>query len=286
VSKAVEAYLQRLRDRDRAPATVESAEDRLRLMLASVWNKPVRRVSAQAQALYDAAQVHRAADTHRNALSVTRAWAAFCVKRKWLKSNPFAGIEPTGRKRRGAEKSQLRVTESARILEVCLGQGPEGIAAALALLLGLRASEVASIQARDVDAGGTLLWIPKSKSDAGRRRLRIPEVLRDRLVALADNRVGPIFFTALGKPATRYWVTYQVKRLCGLARVPVVTSQALRRTHATLATEAGATGDLVAAQLGHTSSAITHRAYIEPSAASDRAARIVGTSVGTTPASG
>lgn len=36
--------------------------------------------------------------------------------------------------------------------------------------------------ARDIDDGGGLLWIPDSKTEAGKRTLRIPEVQHDELL--------------------------------------------------------------------------------------------------------
>lgn len=250
------------------------------MLLGSIGHRPVRASLALAGDLYEAAQEGRAADTHRNALSVGKAWGRFCVRKRWIKTAAFADVEPVGRKRRGAEKSQLRSQEARRLLDVCLDLGDApAVACALAILLGLRASEIAAIQARDVD--GDLLWVAASKTDAGRRVLRIPEALRPALLELAADRLGPILLDSAGKPATRWWVAYHVRRLCRAARVPVVSPHALRRTHATLATDAGATGDLVAAQLGHTSSAITRQAYIAPAATDAARGRSVETALGT-----
>jgi integrase len=49
----------------------------------------------------------------------------------------------------------------------------------------------------------------------------------------------------------RDWPRENVQRICRLADVPEVTAHGLRGTHATLAEEEGATGDLVARALGH-----------------------------------
>jgi integrase len=46
-----------------------------------------------------------------------------------------------------------------------------------------------------------------------------------------------------------------------------VTPHGLRGTHATLATSAGASGELVAATLGHASSKVTEKHYIAPGTA-------------------
>jgi hypothetical protein len=50
------------------------------------------------------------------------------------------------------------------------GQGESGTVAALvSLLMGMRASEITTRVARDLDDGGRLLWIPDAKTEAGKR---------------------------------------------------------------------------------------------------------------------
>ena len=67
-------------------------------------------------------------------------------------------------------------------------QGDAGaLGAMVTLLLGLRAGEVVSRIVRDLDNGGRLLWIPSSKTEAGRRTLEVPEVLQPHLQALAEG---------------------------------------------------------------------------------------------------
>ena len=284
VRQAIGAYVEQLRLRGRAPATMASAEDRLWLILGLPANaeRPLRWVNGRGLELYAAAQVGRAVDTHRNALSQAKAWGNWCVKQRWLRSNPFAEVEPVGRKRRGAEKPQLRVDEARKLLAVCTEKPePASVAVLTGLLLGVRASELVQRNVRDLDDSGRLLWISASKTEAGRRMLRVPEALQPLLRALAQDRPGdaPLFLDYAGRRPTRSWVAYHTRRLCSAAGIPVVNPHALRRTHATLATDAGATGNLVAAQLGHASPAITHAAYVQPDAAraaqGERAVRVI-----------
>jgi integrase len=61
-----------------------------------------------------------------------------------------------------------------------------------------------------------------------------------------------------------------VRRVCAAAGVPELAPQALRRTQATLATDAGVSGLEVARHLGHTIAGappVTHRAYVARGAA-------------------
>jgi integrase len=58
---------------------------------------------------------------------------------------------------------------------------------------------------------------------------------------------------------------HHVRRVCAAAGVPDLAPQALRRTQATLAEDAGETGLAVARHLGHAvpkAPAVTHRAYV------------------------
>jgi integrase/recombinase XerC len=92
-------------------------------------------------------------------------------------------------------------------------------------------------------------------------------VLAPHLIRLAADRPAqaPLFAHAATRKRATDWAREQVTRMCKLAGVPRVTPHGLRGTNATLATEAGAASHLVAAQLGHASTAITEGgAYIDP----------------------
>ena len=52
------------------------------------------------------------------------------------------------------------------------------MAAMMSLLMGMRASEIVSRIVRDLDDEGRLLWIPETKTEAGKRTLPVPEVLQ------------------------------------------------------------------------------------------------------------
>ena len=116
-----------------------------------------------------------------------------------------------------------------------------------------------------MDDGGRLLWIPDSKTEAGRRQLEAPDVLVPHLVRLAARRLpaAPLFAHAATRKRAQDWARELVTRICKLAGVPRVTPHGLRGTAATIAREAGATSQLVAATLGHASPAITEAAYID-----------------------
>ena len=87
----------------------------------------------------------------------------------------------------------------------------------MALLLGMRASEIVSRVVRDLDDDGTVLVIPEWKTDAGRRKLHVPDVLRPHLQRLAANR--PAEARIFGSH-WRDWPRECVQRMCELAGRP------------------------------------------------------------------
>lgn len=284
VRQAVDMFLAEKRAAGLADATILAYGDRLKLLLGPVLNRPLRVVLTKASELYAATFVRsngapRAADTHQHGLIVGRIWAKWCVRRKLLKANPFAEVDPVGRKVLGADKPRLTVDESRRLEAWCLAHaGDQRAVLTLGYLyLGARASELVKRTVRDLDDEGRLLWIGATKTASGRRRLRVPEELRGPLLALAGDRSADawLFANDTGARWSRYAARRAVRAVLELAGVSVLSPQALRRTQATLATEAGETALAVARHLGHATGAapaVTGRSYVGREAA--RAAAI------------
>lgn len=283
---AVEAFLAEKRAAGRAESTVTTYEDRLQILLGPVLKRPIRAVTHRGAELYAGTWPGRAADTHQHALLVGRLWGRWCVKRRLLRANPFAEVEPVGCRVVGADKARLSVDES-RVLETwCRAHADDqGAVLTLAyLLLGSRASELVRRDVRDLDDDGRLLVIGRTKTAAGRRRLRIPDELSAMLVDLADGRApdAPLFVRPDGVRWSRYVARRRVREALGAAGVTVLPPQALRRTQATLATEAGETALAVARHLGQAIGAapkVTGQSYIGREAAaaaqSERARRAI-----------
>ena len=266
VSAAVDLYVEHLRVRGLKPTTIGTIKHRLKALLDTTGRDRqvhaltpaiARELFARRTAIGDDGQPITSGDTQAGELAAARGFAAWCVRQGWLRADPFAGLEPTLRKRTG--KAQLRIDEARRYLEVALGEGSrEGLAAALPLLLGLRASEVTDRVVRDVDDGARVLWIERAKTRAGDRRLEVPELVRPRLAAMVAGRGGG---ERLWGDVDRHWLGYHVRRLCGVAGVPEVTPHGLRGTWSSLSI-AEVPVDHVARALGHVSSAITRRHYL------------------------
>lgn len=283
VSEAIAAYLadKRRRGRKDGKPIRESTITTLRFRLDAIHGAAVKLdelTGRRCQSLYDTRTRCTHADTHRNELTAAKAFGAWCVKQGWLPrgGNPWAGVEPIGGRQRG--KEQLRFDEARTLRDVALARAKDGDVAAVAvlcaLLLGMRSEEITSRIVRDVDDDGRLLWVPWSKTDAGRRVLEVPADLQPLLRALTVDQApaAPLFRPARVPKSWRDWLGYHVERLCLAAGVPVVCPHSLRGSHATIATEFGQTAHAVAAALGHASPTVTQAHYTRPEA-TERAAR-------------
>jgi integrase len=278
VDDAIEEYREHLERKGRREGTLYVTPLRLRLFFAPNLEDPIGSVSPRLAAklyrrLVDAKKPDGepyAVDTHRNALSYARTFGAWCVKQRWWRGNAIDGIEGEGARRKHG-KVQLRIDEARAWFNRAMELAPheQGAVAALSsLLLGMRASEIVTRTVRDLDDDGKLLWVEENqrgrwrpKTDAGRRTLEVPDLLQPLLLGLAKGKARE---ERLWPEATRYYPRRWVRTICRMARVPLVSAHAMRGLHSTLATDAGATGHLVAGALGHTSFATTAGHYVAP----------------------
>lgn len=222
------------------------------------------------------------AASHRNYLALAKAFMNWAVKKGYVTENPFKNVQPIGKVNVG--KKQLRIDEARRFTQTALrlyqdNEDILAVAAMVALMMGMRASEVLNRVVRDVDDGGRILWIDSGKTHNARRHLKVPDVLQPCLLKLTANK-GPeefLFGTGrTGKPRKRQLLNGAVARICKQADVPVVCPHSLRGLYATLAVESGAVSDAVAASLGHGSFAMTERHYAQHAAVSGaRTARVL-----------
>ena len=106
----------------------------------------------------------------------------------------------------------------------------------MSLAMGMRASEIVSRVVRDLDDEGRLLWIPETKTEAGRRTLPVPEFLQPYLRRSPKGK-GPA--DSLFGRHWRDWPREWVQRICKAAKVPEVTAHGMRGLHGTLAVERG-----------------------------------------------
>lgn len=268
-SEALDRYEQHMLGKGNKPASVAGTIGKLRNALASV-DDLAQITPRKAAQLYQrlctrpSARTGRplSVDSHRNLLAECKTFGRWAARCKLLPADPFAAIEGVGRRRTG--KPQLRIDEARqwcrKALELAEAGDAGAVAALVSLLLALRASEICSIVVRDIDDDGRILWIPDSKTAAGRRQLEIPAALRPHFRELCTGKrpTDRIF-----GEHWRDWPRKQVLRICKLAKVPEVCAHSMRGLHSTLALSAGASSHVVAASLGHENPAVTLRHYAQ-----------------------
>lgn len=276
VAHAIKAYGKHLLDKGCKPKTVADRLYRLNTFFPDGTAALADLTTSACAALYETLRAPRAVaegkmmrtysvDTHRNMLAEARMLAKWCVAKRWLRASPLEGVEGKGKRRHG--KPQLRIDEARRWMAKAAELADAGevgaVAAMMTLLLGMRAGEVVSRVVRDLDDEGRLLWIPDAKTEAGKRTLRVPEVLQPYLERLAAGQKPEALL--LGHH-WRDWPREWVQQICRAAAVPEVCAHSMRGLHSTLAMDAGITGAVVAAALGHEKVTTTVTSYASPDA--------------------
>lgn len=284
IDQAIDEYELELKQRrgEDKKASVYTTLARLRALMPNRGRSVVSLSAARCAELYAKYSTSGAAvDTHRNSLAEAKTWGRWMVKQGWMRRNPWEGVEGIGRRKKG-EKPQLRIDEARDWLRVAMVRADDGedgaVAAMVALLCGLRSGEIVELRARDVDDGGRILWVADSKTPTGRRRLLVPDVLKPYLI---ECKRGKLPLAYLLGAHDRGWPTDWVKRLCALARVPIVTAHGQRGLNGTLAMDAGVSGVAVAASLGHASVSTTVTHYAEKGAIERSASAKTASALGT-----
>jgi integrase len=257
VSAAIDEYKRSLVSRGLRATTIETYVHGLHGLLRDVDRDLALRdlTPAVARTLYARRVAERKADTHHRELTTANAWSAWCVRQGWLAANPFAAIEAVGR--RTARDAKLRIDEMRRLHETAVADGsPGAVGSLLALLNGLRASEITDRVVRDVDDRGRVLWIEHAKTAAGNRWIEVPEELRTALLELCRDKLplAPLFGRG------RHWLAYHTRRLCRVAGVTEVSPHPLRRSWSVVQQE-HAPVNHVARELGHADVGVTRRHY-------------------------
>lgn len=223
-------------------------------------------------------------DSHHLLLRRIKHFYKWAISRRYVQTNPFADVRPIGRPRRG--KQQLRIDEARKLVSAAMERAKTLDAGCTAILmqvfLGLRPTEALVRVVRDLDDQGRILWVPFGKTSNAKRRLQIPDTLRDILLAHAKDK--PADAPLLGPPGeplhTRDTIRYKLKGLCEQLGLPRVCPHSLRGLSATLALDAGATAHHVAAALGHASFATTARHYADASSVANAGLRRVADLLG------
>ena len=301
IAEVIDAYRQYLLEKGDKLVTADLVKRHLIKFFAPDLTQPIADLTAaRAEELYRSFCVTltersrppavATQQTHLADASALLRWCCASKRRHHPGPSPFDEIEPVGRRHKG--KPQPRLDEAREWLAVALDMGaewPGAIAAAVALLMGLRAGEIVSRTARDLDDGGRLLWVTgKTNEECEPRQVEVPEVLQEPLRQLAQrHQLGPLFGFRGEKMVTwwtrKAWEEMNERRgKVGLDPIPMpakewrlLSAHSLRGLHATLAAQSGITAHVVAGALGH-GVAMLRGNYAQPGAletgASKRAA--------------
>ena len=145
------------------------------------------------------------------------------------------------------------------------------------IFAGLRIGEFLALRWGDVDLPGGWITVRASKTDAGRRKVKIRPVLRDVLLAHKPLDASPdayVFATGQGKRLHSSNVRVRVlakaveranERLeeAGDPPLPRLTPHGLRRTFASLLYGIGEASPVVMAELGHTDPGLALSIYAQ-----------------------
>jgi integrase len=264
VGKAIDAYAEQLRRIGLRERSIGTTRYRLRKLFEPVLLVPLATVTpTRAKELYT--KLAGSVDSRRNILNQAKTFARRAKEGGWTDSILLADVKGEGKRHCGKQK--LTLDESRKFLAACLdlaaSENPKkqtaGVGAAMPLVFGMRASEITSLQVRDLDAGGTVIRITHAKSQAGIRALQVPEWFRHHLQQLAEEKspTDPL----VGH--TRTWLLKNVRAICRKAGVTEAPPHGLRGTHADLALTAAATPLSVSKALGHESLTTTYRHYAD-----------------------
>jgi integrase len=279
MEKAIESYEVYRRDKGNKPRTCADTAYRLGRFFAGLEQLHVRRLVAEVCVQrYRALTGEYAVDSHRNMLAEAKTFGRWLKAQGMIRESPLEAIQGIGRRRHG--KLQPRRDEGrkwlARALELAHLGEDEAIAALMAALMGMRCSEIVRRQVRDLDDGGQLLWIPDSKTPAGKRPLWVPSLLQELLREQAEGKEPMQLLLGYHD---RAWPRLWVQRICADVKMPKITAHGMRGLTATLALEAGYDPDVVAKMMGHASSTTTTQSYAAPGAGEaarqERALRMV-----------
>lgn len=264
VAEALERYEQHMTMKGNLAASVRTTSYRLGWFFGEYSDHAVADITPElAQAIYLGFANGKAAASHRGVLSEAKTFARWWIKDGLVDVSPFEKVQGFGKKATG--KPQFRRDEARRWLEVALKRATGGdalaLAAAMALTMGLRASEILKREARDVDDDGAILVIERAKTRHGDRTVPVPDLLRPLLLEHVARVGHGLLFDF-----HRHSLLRRVNSICAWAGVPKVCTHSLRGFLTTAAVRSGVDPNLVATYVGHASAAITLGSYVAPGA--------------------
>lgn len=226
----------------------------------------------------------RSKETVRKAHTKLGAALRSAYENGYIQRNP--AIRPTikGTDKSSGEDKYLHASEAKRLMESLL----DGIKPmyttrymlVLQLATGMRVSEVMALQFKDLDFLHSRIDINKSwdykftndfKSTKNKesRNISIDKRTMDIIRELYDYQLSrkvidskQLLFMGKRKVPSIHAINKTLRRACERAEIPVVTSHAMRHTHASMLILQGADLTFIADRLGHKDTGITAEVYV------------------------
>jgi integrase len=264
VEKAIEAYTEKRRANGVKDGSLVTTRNRLRKIFGSVLSQALATITpTRAKELF--VKLEGSVDFRRNTLAEAKTFCRKAKENGWTDYLLLAEVQGEGRRRFGKQK--LTLDESRKFLAACrrnIENGDSqkleaGVACAMTLLFGMRASEITNLPVRNLDDNATIIRITQAKSRAGIRNLQVPEWFQLPLGKLAQGKAG----TEALIGHNRRWLHRIVRATCIDAGVPLAPPHGLRGTHGDLALAAAVSPKAVSEALGHESLGTTYRHYAD-----------------------
>jgi integrase len=264
----IKSYLSFLEVCKNKPLSIRTARQSLECLFRGYEDLSAAHLDTKkAREIYLALAKRVAVDTHRISLTRVRHMWRYLIDEGVVKSNPWTEVSGIGKRVKG--KKKLTDDETRILFRDCLSRASEhdgSLGIVIALLLGLRGGEVRNIQKRHFDRDCSVLRVYSSKTETGKRSILVPEELQKLVKARIESLAPEDRLFA----RTHDWLNHVVKAACVRLKLPGITGHSLRGIHASLATRAGATSELVAATLGHSKTDVTEEHYSGADAIADR----------------
>ena len=243
------------------------------------------------QKLYDVSAEDGISTVHRNnSLAESKAFLRWAYKEGLVVRSVYDGIdqiEAEGERETGADGRKHRLDElrafMIKCLDLCDRSRDLGALAALMMIrIHSRSEDLLAIKVRDVNDEARAVYLPDAKTanGVGYRPLDC-DATRARLLPAIEGK-GPDDFVF---PSTRTdshmkwrFLNRAIKRICGLAAVPVINAKQLRASASELKALAGDPLEAVGRAMGHSPAArgaVVRRSY----ASSDAVAQIDATRI-------
>jgi integrase len=297
-TRLVDVWLEDLELDDLAPSTKELYERDMRtLVLPAFKEMTLREISIMKVDRFLKQQQKHSYSRAKHAKVVLNLALGLALRYEAIDRNPVVGTKRLKRPRTGVKAltlAQVQVIRAAvktwrRGEERQPGPRPDGqLEVIIEVMIGssLRIGEVLALRKCDVDlttapatvrSSGTIISPkgkptyrqPRPKTATSIRRIAVPsytaEALRRRLVELAGEPPDALVFQSRnGTPLTTNNVRRRLRDILTEVGITGVTPHAFRRTAATTVGRSAGGVQLASELLGHTSSDITRRHYIEP----------------------